>query len=75
MSCAVSLIALGIGYLVFVQAAKEKEGMKLLGQIIGIVVMIGALASGFYAAKCKHGGYGKAPMCPFSTKAADPAQQ
>ena len=76
MSCAVGLVALGVGYMVFLQASKEKEGLKLLGQIIGIVVMIGALGSGYYAAKCKMAGSGcpiasKGAMCSFSPKMAE----
>ena len=73
MSCAFSLIALGVGYLVYLHASKEKEGVKLLGQAIGIVVMIGAVLSLFCgAARCmKRDGCpfsGKAPMCPMSDK-------
>ena len=75
MSCAVGLIALGVGYLVYLQAVKEKEGLKLLGQVIGIFVMIAAVLSMFCMAKqmkdrCDGGGKNcpmmasKAPMCP-----------
>ena len=39
MSIATGLIALGIGYLVYIAASKEKEGLKILGQVIGIFVM------------------------------------
>jgi hypothetical protein len=39
MSVAAGLIAMGVGYLVFSAASKEKEGLKILGQIIGIFVM------------------------------------
>ena len=76
MSCALGLIALGVGYMVFVNANKEKEGLKILGQAIGIVIMIGAVLSSVCAAsKCSHRGYGKgecamsaksAPICPMS---------
>ena len=72
MSCAMGLVALGVGYLVLLQANREKEGLKLLGQAIGILIMIGAVASSLCAVKGKcHDGYsksGKAPMCPFSGK-------
>ena len=74
MSCAMGLIALGVGYLVLLSANKEKEGIRLLGQAIGILIMIGAVASSICgASKCSHHGYGKgdcdmmskgAPMCP-----------
>ena len=72
-SCAVGLVALGVGYLVFLQASKEKEGLRLLGQVIGIVVMIGAVLSGICAAKCKmmgsgYSGSSGAPMCHMSAK-------
>ena len=69
MSCGVGLIALGVGYLVFSNAMKEKEGLKLLGQVIGILIMIGAIVSSLCIAKCKMMGgacpmSGKAMMCP-----------
>ena len=75
MSCAVGLIALAVGYLVFLQGSKEKEGLKLLGQVIGIVVMIAAvLAVACGASQCKYlrshcgGGHEKGGMCPVSGK-------
>ena len=43
MHSAVALVALALGYKVFADAHKEKEGLKLLGQIVGIVVMLGAV--------------------------------
>ncbi|MBI3251975.1 MAG: hypothetical protein HYZ52_01470 [Candidatus Omnitrophica bacterium] len=45
MFIAGGLIALGVGYLVYTGAGKEKEGVKLLGQAIGIFVMIAAALS------------------------------
>ena len=45
MQVPISLVALALGYKVFADSHKEKEGLKLLGQIIGIVVMIAALLS------------------------------
>ncbi len=78
MSLALGLIALGVGYLVFAAASKEKEGVKLLGQIIGIVVMVVALATSICAGmKCMKGcpmGKGKW-MCPISGSAQAPAQE
>ena len=66
MSCAMGLIALGVGYLVLLSANKEKEGVKLLGQVIGILIMIAAVLSSLcMASKCGRKGYG-APMCPIS---------
>ena len=53
MSVSISLVALALGYKIFADAHKEKEGIKLLGQIIGVVVMIAALLSvACGAAKC-----------------------
>ena len=79
MSCAVSLVALSLGYLVYLHASKEKEGVKLLGQVIGLVVMIGAVMSMFCAAKyMKRDGCpfsGKAPMCPFTKQVPEQTQQ
>ena len=70
-----ALIALGVGYLSYLQASKEKEGLKLLGQVIGIFVMIASLLSLFCSAgKCmmKNGyGYDKAPMCPMGKMSPD----
>ena len=70
MRCTTALIALGLGYVVLLQANKEKEGLKLLGQAIGILIMVGAIVTSLYAAKCKMGGFGKGGMCPFSGKMA-----
>lgn len=39
----ISLIALALGYKVYVDAGKEKEGVKILGQAIGVFVMIAAV--------------------------------
>ena len=70
MHIAVSLVALGLGYLVYVGACKEKEGLKLLGQAIGIFVMIAALVTvACGAAKCaymKGKAYGGG--CPMAAK-------
>ena len=53
MSVALCLIALALGYKVFVDASKEKEGVRILGQAIGILVMVGALLVSVCAAtKC-----------------------
>lgn len=52
MFIAVSLIALALGYQVYASALKEKEGLKLLGQIVGIFVMVAALFSAVCAIRC-----------------------
>ena len=55
MMLAPSLVALGVGYLVYITASKEKEGVKLLGQVIGIFVMIASvLAVACSAMHCRH---------------------
>jgi hypothetical protein len=66
MGCALGLIALAVGYFVLVQANKERGGLKTLGQVLGVVIMVAAIFSGFCAAKCKWDGKGM--MCPFSGK-------
>jgi len=53
MFTTVSLIALALGYKVFVDAGREKEGLKILGQVIGLFVMVAAVLSFVCgAAKC-----------------------
>ena len=71
MGLATGLIALSLGYFVYAGASKEKEGIKLLGQIIGIVVMIAALmTTACSAMKCmaKSGCPMMSKMCRFSEK-------
>ena len=87
MSCAMGLIALGVGYLVLLSANKEKEGLKLLGQVIGILIMIAAVLSSLCAAtKCMKKGEcsmsmagsstsGKAPMCALTGKSLEKAAE
>lgn len=82
MSVALALIALALGYKVFVDASREKEGLKILGQAIGILVMIGALLATVCATmKCAYkSGYSmmskySCPMmakvnCPMSSQSA-----
>ena len=82
MSVAVCLIALALGYKVFADASKEKEGIRLLGQIIGIVVMVLALISTAcatmkcaYKAGCPMMSKFRCSMsssCPMSAKANYP---
>ena len=71
MYCTVGLIALAAGYLVLLQASKEKKRLKLLGQLIGILVMVGAVLSVFCAAKCRMNcpiSSGVKNSCPFTGK-------
>ena len=84
MGCAMGLVALGVGYLVLLYANKEKEGLKILGQAIGILIMVAALLSSLCAmTKCMKGGdcgksyshASKAPMCPLTGKIMDKAEE
>ncbi len=66
MGCATGLIALGIGYLVFLNASKEQGSLRQVGRIIGAVIIVVSILTGVCAMKCKTGGCpmsGKAPMC------------
>lgn len=68
MSIALCLLALSAGYFVYLSASREKEGLKLLGQVIGIIVM---LISVFTAACCMTQSlsykWGDAKNCPISS--------
>ena len=76
MAVVLCLIALALGYKVFIDASKEKNGVKLLGQVIGIAVMIFAiLFAGCFTIKMIHGKYGygyhqsyKGYQCPYTLK-------
>jgi hypothetical protein len=80
MGCAMALVALGIGYLVLLNANKEKESLKFLGQAIAVLIMLGAVVS-VLCSTMKYSKSGqcamssKASMCPFTGKAMDQAQQ
>ena len=67
MFIGISLIALAFGYQVLINASKEKEGLKILGQAIGIFVVLASLA-GFVcgAARCAK------KFCPSSAKMGCP---
>ncbi|MBI4432923.1 MAG: hypothetical protein HY592_05540 [Candidatus Omnitrophica bacterium] len=76
MFIAGGLIALGVGYLVLVMANKEKEGVKILGQAIGIFVILASIlcivcsvskCAGKYAGKsgCSPA---QAQQCPMTQK-------
>ena len=49
MIIALSLIALVFGYRVFLAATAEKEGIKILGQVIGVFVMIASILLIFFS--------------------------
>ena len=57
-----SLIALGVGYVVFINASKEKKNLKFIGQGIGVLLIAGALITMLsYSMDCVS-RYG----CPFA---------
>ncbi|MBI3315956.1 MAG: hypothetical protein HYZ87_03160 [Candidatus Omnitrophica bacterium] len=78
MFAAVALIALALGYKVFTDAYREKDGLKILGQIVGVFVMVAALF-GFIcgisrcATKGQYAKMGKA-NCAMMAKANCPMQ-
>lgn len=45
MSVSLCLMALGLGYVVLVVASKEKEGLKILGQTVGVIILLVSLLS------------------------------
>ena len=72
MGCAIGLIALGVGYMVFLSASKEQGSLRQVGRIIGAVIIVASIITGICTMLCKKGGCpmsGKAPMCHFSKKA------
>ena len=58
-----TLVALGVGYVVYVTATKEKEGVKLLGQALGIFIMIVAFL-GTLCGAMKCAAKGMSVGCP-----------
>jgi len=73
MGCAVGLIALGVGYIVFLNASKEKGSLRQVGRVIGAVIIVVSVLIGICATKCKMMGgecpmSGKAGMCPITGK-------
>lgn len=64
LSISVLLIALAMGYKVFAEASKEKQGpVRLVGLIVGVVILASsALGLACYAMKCGKGG------CPMLSK-------
>ena len=45
MSMASPLVAICLGYMVYLMASKEKEDIRMLGRVIGIFVMMFALVA------------------------------
>ncbi len=76
MSLALGLIALGVGYLVFASASREKKDVKLLGQITGIAIMVAALATTVCAGmKCMKGSCSFAKSKMMCLMGGAPAQE
>lgn len=78
MSGVMCLIALSLGYLVYLTAVKEKDGLRILGQVIGIVVMLasigGFLCSTMHRMKGGMGGdcsMGSKMSCPMMAAKMD----
>jgi hypothetical protein len=63
MFIAVTLIALALGYRVMVDASKEKEGLKTLGQIIGALVIVMATLT-LLCGVMRFAAEGRCPMMP-----------
>ena len=58
------LITLGYGYKIFASATKEQGSLKILGRLIGIVMMIAAVGIGASkAAQCVASGYCPSKIC------------
>ena len=72
MNCSMNFIALGVGYLVFLNATKEQGSLRQAGRIIGLVIIGASLISCLYACMYSSGKRGcpmsKAPMCHFVGK-------
>lgn len=70
MSISLCLIALSLGYLVFNQASQAKEGLKIVGQTIGVIVMATSLLSAVccmtQTANWKWSGSNAMGGCPIS---------
>ena len=45
MHAGISLIAMALGYKVLLEANKEKKGVKSLGQVVAVFVILGAVFS------------------------------
>ena len=77
-SVGVLLLAAVAGYWVLERAATHKDGLKIIGQLLGsaiiVVSLVGVACKVWYAATCPPGSTGKAWHCPFKAKTAPPAQ-
>lgn len=69
MGIALSLIALGVGYKVYLDASKETGSLKSLGRAIGIFIIIASL----FGVAC--GTYFKVCAAPFYFKRFCPVPQ
>jgi hypothetical protein len=63
MKIALLLLALGFGYKIFADATKEQGGLKTLGRLIGIVMMVVSLIMGAVCmAYCAKGACGSGKL-------------
>lgn len=64
---ALFLLTLGLGYYVCIKATEETKFLKLLGNIVAVIIMIGSLLglayTGLSLCKCQKQG-----LCLYSTK-------
>jgi len=68
MSVALSLIALAVGYKVFVDASKEKKDVKIFGRAVGIFIIVVA----FLLSLCGAIKYAYKSGCPMISKYSCP---
>ena len=79
MQIGITLVSMSLGYLAYVQATKEKDGLRILGQAVGIFVILASIA-GFVcgASRCMmKKGMCSMPMkmnCPISGSNQSAAQ-
>ena len=71
----VLLVTSAVGYWTLTSAGKEKGRVKLLGQYLGLLIIVLSLASGackmycaMRACQASHGGYFGGKGCPWSKK-------
>ena len=66
MWIALNLIAMAFGYKVLAAASKEKGGLKMVGQLVAMFILILAFASSSYAV-LRYAKY-RNPNCPMMVK-------
>ncbi len=67
------LISLAVGYYLLIIAGKEKKQVKLLGQVIGwVIIAASSLGIWCYVQQCFQAGQGGA-ACPLSSRMMAPS--